>query len=372
MSLLSLSVLHRHGSRGPGDSELKPWEGTNSLAFHQWDPTEYEVISPVGRVMIKNLGKTICERYIASNALGVVNKEQVRWRCSSSERARESGDDFVMGFNNSISTPIIDAPVLYEIEADNYFRPWKIFKNEEKKMKTDLMAGEKWLTKANDIRDFMSELYTLTGANNEVLDDISKSLWSITYIQCGLQNEAYWPIASKAQRSALSTLIPSSYRKDIEKVALWVWERRFLDSPLKIEMGARISLDMLRSTINPGYKFNLFSGHDYTILGLLSVMDILPAYEMQLSFGAYLLFELWDSTPPPHPSGPAKVSRVKSSTDNRILRILLNYCPFISPENRIDDEAIVTPTVHHEVVQAELSLDIISEYISKFEDFFNA
>ena len=124
MSLLSLSVLHRHGSRGPGDSELKPWEGTNSLAFHQWDPTEYEVISPVGRVMIKNLGKTICERYIASNALGVVNKEQVRWRCSSSERARESGDDFVMGFNNSISTPIIDAPVLYEIEADKYFRPW--------------------------------------------------------------------------------------------------------------------------------------------------------------------------------------------------------------------------------------------------------
>jgi len=370
-SLLSVTILHRHGSRGPGDSELKPWEGTSSLAFHQWDPKEYEVISPVGRVMIKNLGKLMCDRYINTSILGVVNNEQIRWRCSSSERARESGDDFVHGFNNNTSISKIDAPVLYEIEADNYFRPWKIYKNEEKNMKKVLMASEKWLTKANEIKDFMTEIYTLTGANNEILDDISKALWSMTYVQCGLQNETYWPIASKVQRCALSTLIPSSHRSDIEKVALWVWERRFLDSPLKMEMGSRISLDMLRSAINPEYKFNLFSGHDYTILGLLSVMDILPVYEGQISFGAYILFELWDDVPPPHPSGQAKVSRINVSTDKRILRILLNKCPFIVPEDRIDDESIVNTSVQHEVVQAELSMDIIKEYISKYEEFFN-
>ena len=66
-----------------------------------------------------------------------------------------------------------------------------------------------------------------------------------------------------------------------------------------------MAFDILQTTMNyPESGFNLFSGHDYTLLGVLSVLRLFPDGRIPgvVGFGAYLIFELWSDTPPPHAS----------------------------------------------------------------------
>ena len=91
----------------------------------------------------------------------------------------------------------------------------------------------------------------------------------------------------------------------VHELALWVWEQRFVKSPYATELGGRMAFDILQTTMNyPRTGFNLFSGHDYTILGVLSVLRLFPGGHIPgvVGFGAYLVFELWSDTPPPHAS----------------------------------------------------------------------
>ena len=55
--LLSVSICHRHGSRGPGDSELKPWSDANAAVRKQWVDKELETLTQNGNYMIRSLGK---------------------------------------------------------------------------------------------------------------------------------------------------------------------------------------------------------------------------------------------------------------------------------------------------------------------------
>ena len=41
--LLSVTIFHRHGSRGPGESELKPWTDRKHPIVSQWNEQELEV-----------------------------------------------------------------------------------------------------------------------------------------------------------------------------------------------------------------------------------------------------------------------------------------------------------------------------------------
>jgi hypothetical protein len=116
------------------------------------------------------------------------------------------------------------------------------------------------------------------------------------------------------------------------------------------------------------HNIAIFSGHDYTLLSVMGSLQLIDKLSHAPNFGCYMIFELWDDTPPTHPSNidkngdviqrnNGKISRGKKNTaaddrkkdktdevsnncyhndillckpvkaDTRILRILHNPCP---------------------------------------------
>ena len=69
----------------------------------------------------------------------------------------------------------------------------------------------------------------------------------------------------------------------------------------------------------------------------------MPKFHTPANFACYILFELWDGKPPPHPSGPPRIKQIinndtntaSNDVDNRVLRIKYNPCPF-SHHNVLD------------------------------------
>ena len=114
MSLLHVSILHRHGARGPGgiridlcniylfivvlESELSIWEhGSINPVLPNWTHEEQEVLVPSGREMINTLGGWFFENYFDKFPVA----ERPVFHSSSSGRGKESGLDFISGYNKS-------------------------------------------------------------------------------------------------------------------------------------------------------------------------------------------------------------------------------------------------------------------------------
>lgn len=115
--LISVSILHRHGARGPGGciysisalffliyiriaSELSPWQDDHPIRT-EWNSSDLENITPAGKEQAERLGE-----WFASKYAGSVDLKPVFWRCSKSERAEESGYDFIKGFNKIFSNQV--------------------------------------------------------------------------------------------------------------------------------------------------------------------------------------------------------------------------------------------------------------------------
>lgn len=98
--VISSSILHRHGARGPGDSETSAWEETDPVVT-QWQEGECENLTKAGVKQIRHLGE-----WYARGVLNRIreNDEELRpfFRCSKSDRAKESGRDFITAFNETV------------------------------------------------------------------------------------------------------------------------------------------------------------------------------------------------------------------------------------------------------------------------------
>jgi hypothetical protein len=80
----------------------------------------------------------------------------------------------------------------------------------------------------------------------------------------------------------------------------------------------------------------LYSGHDYTLLCVLSALGLTHNYETLLGYGSTLSFELWEGLPPSpnfvsgleRSSELSLHSSIQSTSNQRILRIIQNCAPF--------------------------------------------
>lgn len=79
---------------------MAPFIETAEVAA-QWNSSEFEQLTPAGHAMIYNLGGWFATKYSPKFQV-----PKVLFRCSKSGRAVESGNDFVTGFNNAISTEV--------------------------------------------------------------------------------------------------------------------------------------------------------------------------------------------------------------------------------------------------------------------------
>ena len=85
---------------------MTPWADENPVKA-QWGENERENLTTVGHRQCEVLGEYYVERYIKSGAVET-EPSRVFWRCSKSDRAKESGDDFVLGFNRAMGRHVIN------------------------------------------------------------------------------------------------------------------------------------------------------------------------------------------------------------------------------------------------------------------------
>ena len=97
-TLLSVSILFRHGARGPGDSELSAFPESDPIVT-QWQESELENLSRRGIQQISELGKWFALNYTGP---GKIVKPKPFFRGSIADRAVDSARDFVSAFNSTL------------------------------------------------------------------------------------------------------------------------------------------------------------------------------------------------------------------------------------------------------------------------------
>lgn len=291
-SLLSVAILFRHGARGPGDSEASAWEERDEVVS-QWEHSELEKLSLAGVKQLKDVGMWFAKKYVSSELY--IKTPKVYFRGSKSDRAVDSGRDFVNSFNATLSSAFFsESPTPFEEDADNYFRPWKVHTDSVKVVKAK-MKNEKWAAKVEENKDFLARIRSELGMKEEYGANLSKALWSVTHIAGLIECETFWP---NNKRNALISRVKEADYPRINDLACWVWQERFLSSGFEHLLGGWMFLDMIQRTFDPEYNLNVFSGHDYTILTLLALFPKhMPTLNRPIEFGSYVIFELWDGPP---------------------------------------------------------------------------
>lgn len=351
--LLSSTILHRHGSRGPGASELSPFARDHPV-HSQWHEDELEELSYSGHIQIVVLGAWFARKYVLSGLLDA-GEGKTYWRCSKSDRAVESGYDFVKGFNDTLQTQAVGPkPAPYDVDPDNFFRPWKVFKKEAGVIKERMKTEEVWHEKAKENEPFLTQLCQQHAKCQPTVCS-TKALWCMTYFHALREVENFWP-AEHSTRNKFCSMVPSDVQSKVTQLALWVWEQRFLHSGFKCEMGGRISVELIDSILSGQRSINIFSGHDYTLLGVLAALDLVERFDYASGFGAYLIFELWDTR---------NENDMNRCNQDLMVKIILNPDPFRDSSGNVD-----ISDVHEEnqVILAEIPVIDLLDRAQKLRD----
>lgn len=351
--ILSRSILFRHGSRGPGESELSIWEKDHPVAT-QWKEEEIENLSNIGRSQMSSLGTWFCSR---CDDLGEKSKV-IQFNTSKSSRAIESGNLFVSSYSKtklataSVATNVSNST--YSIDADYYFRPWKVYTEIEKRSKENMNTSSIWQDQVDLNHDLLMDVHQDLELKSSLLATPHRLLWSLTYITNVLVCEEFWPTSTTPsdQRKSLHNLMSRLHesKQKIMSLACFVWDIRFVTSGYQIDLGGWLFLDMIQKLFgyeDCGQSIQLFSGHDYTIISVLAAAGLLTSLVTPIEWGAYIIMELYN----------AVTGTVESpETQNLELRIYHNRQPFgASKDNIIDDTNTSTVndsqddliTVHH-------------------------
>ena len=102
---VSSSILFRHGARGPGKSEIAPWDKSFPVVS-QWDESQLEQLTDTGINQMRLLGSYISHRCSQLN-LPLPTCDNYRYFSSKEGRARDSGVEFVSSFLNSYSIKVL-------------------------------------------------------------------------------------------------------------------------------------------------------------------------------------------------------------------------------------------------------------------------
>lgn len=196
------------------------------------------------------------------------------------------------------------------LAPDLFFRPWKIIADRVDTVKDKLLESEEYLRKVDAERAFLEEVSAAAGLKDAKKPE--KALWAMTHLLNLLDCEDYWlpaiesslphgPLKLRHVLMQRTEITEGCARlKHIEKLACWVWDRRFLKTlpDLSKDLGGRLAIDIYEQTAAPGRKVSVFSGHDYTLMSVMAALGLSDSLSTSMGFGSFLLFELWDGPPP--------------------------------------------------------------------------
>lgn len=81
-------------------SEMTPWDADHSIPLN-WPEDERERLNPTGHEMMAYLGAWFANKYVCAGLIPI-SELSVLWRSSKSERAAESGVDFMAAFEAEV------------------------------------------------------------------------------------------------------------------------------------------------------------------------------------------------------------------------------------------------------------------------------
>ena len=88
---------------------MTPFPETSDVST-EWRPADFEQLTPYGHSMINTLGGWFARTYTTR-----FTNPKVMFRCSKSGRAKESGNDFIAGFNKALSKEVMLNTLLIHI-----------------------------------------------------------------------------------------------------------------------------------------------------------------------------------------------------------------------------------------------------------------
>lgn len=356
MKLSHVSILHRHGSRGPGASELSLWEGENSSILKNWKEEEREKLNGFGHEMVVTLGEWFRATY--AGLPGLSSTKSPLWRCSSSGRGRESGIDFVKGFCGGGADKAAIEQSERDLSPDHYFRPWKIYTAEAKLVKNRIQTESCWTKKALEEREFLLRIFGALDVKPKLLENLPSLLWSTTYVVAVRDCEMYDSLNSKDRACITSIITDPRDWAHLTELACWVWSERFLHSGFEVQMGGHIAVDIFEDMLgsnSESHSLSIFSGHDYTLLGLLGVSKAMETMKSSTGFASYLIFELWEPESPTD-GGDARDENRKES----FVRVKYNSVPFI---DRASDSVVREVQIANEETLCEYSVTEVNKLL---------
>jgi len=119
---------------------------------------------------------------------------------------------------------------------------------------------------------------------------------------------------------------------------------------------------VLQTILDGKYKISIYSGHDYTILAVLSAMGLIDRLQVPLSFGCFLLFEIWET------------DKIQDSSEEveQLVRVILNPCPFNPPKFDGSSISVSDFPVHdiESIVLAEVDIKEMSHILRRIQGHF--
>ncbi|KAL6079458.1 2-phosphoxylose phosphatase 1 [Balamuthia mandrillaris] len=279
---------------------------------------------------MSSLGRWFHQRY-ADSLFG--SRPTLIWRSSLSARTVESGGDFWNGFREVVlpafseHVPKEPQPYSSEAETESRFRAY-LQNSAFAAFVEELRRGPIFAAKAQQELSFLAKLEerycgataaaaTTETATGEVMA-MAKKMSDITYYKELIECELYSIIGNEEnkemQRRALLEKLSEEDIQKIDELSHWAWNQRFFSEyqrwgPL---IGGKLLQELMElwesmsSTSRP--CFGLYSGHDYTIMSLLASLGFDCYPRPLLSFGSFLLFEVYRSTSKPDEDVHVKIS----------------------------------------------------------------
>ena len=102
--ILSSTIIFRHGARGPGKSEVSPWEKSHPIVT-QWNDDQFERLTDTGFHQMQVLGAYYSERCKIQN-LQMPSCDSYRFYSSKENRSKVSGQVFVSSFLNTYAPEV--------------------------------------------------------------------------------------------------------------------------------------------------------------------------------------------------------------------------------------------------------------------------
>jgi len=291
--LLKVVIVLRHGARGPSLGALAPFQSKEKHILNpvvsQWEHNEVEMLSPVGISQMEKVGEWFAHKYCLKNPKIPPEKSipLQKWRSSKVDRVIASGDHFWKGFESMFGTRPKD-PMKYETEdPDEYFRMWAIDKEYLKKVQ-EIKQGPAFDGKGNQELPFLDRI--LSRFNIDTSKNPAEKLSMMTYFKELMDCEKFYPF----KRDELSSKLSKEEMKKIDELSHWVWEQRFFVPHFGPRIGGKLLKEIVHDLAVGEHFVSVYSAHDYSLLAILSALgkDHYPGNI--LSFGAFLLWELYE------------------------------------------------------------------------------